>query len=197
MLPRRPRPGSWPSRHLGTLRVLPNPRPPRRPRGERGGAPGPRRRFVPGTRSAPRPVGGAVAPRRRPPPRSAPRSSRRSGPAAARGGFRARPWEAGTFLQLKLFLSLCLSVFFFLSPHRVCITFFIFFLAWKNQLAAKPQKLPGIPVQRWIWMKIYITPGTNLAQDVYEIFLKCSLFTNQVIHLCETLKTFRRSVGSY
>lgn len=143
MLPRRPRPGSWPIRHLGTLRVLPNPRPPRRPRGERGGAPGPRRRFVPGTRSAPRPVGGAVAPRRRPPPRSAPRSSRRRGPAAARGGFRARPWEAGTFLQLKLFLSLCLSVFFFLSPHRVCITFFIFFSSVKESACCKAPETPG------------------------------------------------------
>lgn len=46
-------------------------------------------------------------------------------------------------------------------------------------------------------MKIYITPGTNLAQDVYEIFLKCSLFTNQVTHLREILKTLMRLVGSY
>lgn len=46
-------------------------------------------------------------------------------------------------------------------------------------------------------MKIYITPGTSLAQDVYEIFLKCSLFTNQVIHLCEILKTFMCLVDSY
>lgn len=46
-------------------------------------------------------------------------------------------------------------------------------------------------------MKIYITPGTNLAQDVYEIFLKCSLFTNQVTHLCEILKTFMCLVDSY
>lgn len=46
-------------------------------------------------------------------------------------------------------------------------------------------------------MEIYITPGTNLAQDVYEIFLKCSLFTNQVIHLCEILKTLMWLVGSY
>lgn len=53
------------------------------------------------------------------------------------------------------------------------------------------------PAQRWIWMQIYITPGTNLAQDVYEIFLKWSLFTNQVIHLCGILKTVRRLVDSY
>lgn len=46
-------------------------------------------------------------------------------------------------------------------------------------------------------MKIYITPGTNLAQDVYEIFLKCSLFTNQVIHLRGILKTLMWLVDSY
>ena len=70
-------------------------------------------------------------------------------------------------------------------------------LTWKNRLAANPQQLRGIPAKTWIWMKIYITPGTNLAQDVYEIFLKCSLFTNQVIHLCEILKTFMCLVDSY
>lgn len=46
-------------------------------------------------------------------------------------------------------------------------------------------------------MKIYITPGTNLAQDVYEISLECSLFTNQVIHLPEVLKTALPSADSY
>lgn len=46
-------------------------------------------------------------------------------------------------------------------------------------------------------MKIYITPGTNLARDVYEIFLKCGLFTNQVIHLCEILKALMLLVDSY
>jgi len=46
-------------------------------------------------------------------------------------------------------------------------------------------------------MEIYITPGTSLAQGADEIGLKCSLFTDQVIHLRETLKTATWLVGSY